>query len=30
MKNAAQPGMSIYAKEGDAWKLVFGYNGAAE
>jgi len=30
MKNGTQPGMSIYVKEGDAWKLAFGYNGAME
>ena len=30
MKNVAQPSMSIYVKEGDAWKLAFSFSGAAE
>ena len=27
-KNGAQPSMSIYVKEGDAWKLAFGFSAA--
>ena len=29
-KNGTQPAMSIYVKEGDGWKLAFGYNGVTE
>lgn len=27
-KNGTQPSLSVYVKEGDAWKLAFGYSGA--
>jgi hypothetical protein len=29
-KNGTQPSMSIYVKEGDSWKLAFGFSGPTE